>query len=238
MAQSKFIQLNTPFFEVAPDLGRFGDTGPLTLRRETNDWQGYFGKFPLFCARITTEEEIQEMLTRGYRHVAKIPINVTDTRTAQRETMERIESVVTQLDKFGVEWRKTAGKIQITRTEHPGFEPIYNEDVSFEFLACDDSGDLHILAVKPAMFMDGEIFDPDMNTDKLNQLIFCIRSLFTDRDPADELPILTRVLWETTIHLTLTPDFDCVEFHPEWMDDDFPDWFFPETEPFTEPVIF
>ena len=239
MAQTKFTQLNTPFFEVAPDLGHHlvENTGPLPLRRETNDWHGYFGKFPEFCARITTEDDIQDMLTR-YRHVAKIPINVTNTRIAQRETMNSIECIATQLDLLQAEWTKMAGRIQITRTEHPGFEPTYNEDVSLEFFVCDDSGDFHVLALKPVLFMDGEIFQPDMNTDKLNQLIFCIRSLFINRDPATELPNLTRKLWDTTVHLTLTPDFDCVEFYPEWMDDEFPDWFFPETEPFDEPAIF
>ena len=85
-----------------------------------------------------------------------------------------------------------------------------------------------------------------MDDNKLNQLIFCIRLLFMDRDPADEFPTLTRNLWEMAVHLTLTPDFDRVEFYPEWMDDDFPDWFLPEPqnnwtfmdEPFDERFLF
>ena len=103
------------------------------------------------------------------------------------------------------------------------------------------------------MFTDGEIFNPDMEDEKLNQLIFCIRLIFMDRDPADELPILTHNLWEMAVHMTLTPDFHRVEFYPEWMDDDLPDWFLagdfelsesfnppfdPPSEPFDERFLF
>lgn len=262
-----FSQLNTPFFEVAPDLGDLlvQDSEPAPLLRQTNEWQGYFGKYPEFCARITTEPQIQMMLN-SHRHVARIPINTANTAIAQRETMDKVESIVTQLERFHSTWRKLPGKIELTPRpvprpvpgvpQVPGVvkpPPIYNDQLSLEFFVCNDSGNFHVLASRPAMFTDGEIFNPDMEDEKLNQLIFCIRLIFMDRDPADELPILTHNLWEMAVHTTLTPDFHRVEFYPEWMDDDIPDWFLagdfelseafnppfdPPSEPFDERFLF
>lgn len=244
-----FSQLNAPFFEGAPYLEDIvQDLPPCVLVRQTNDWQGYFGKYPEFCARITTEPQIDAMIGRGYRHVARIPIDLSNRSIAQREIVDKVEGIATQLERFRLSWSKFPGKIVLARTEVPGVEPIYNDHLSIEFFVCNDSGYFHVLVSKPAMFTDGEIFHPDMEDDKLNQLIFCIRLLFMDRDPADEFPILTHNLWEMAVHLTLTPDFDRVEFYPEWMDDDFPDWFLPEPpqdlwtfmdqEPFDERFLF
>jgi len=225
-----FTTLNAPFFEGAPYLAHlileFQPAYPYV--RQTNGWVGYFGKYPEFCARITTEPQIETIIERGRRHVAKIPIDTSSRSIAQRETMDKVGSIVAQLEKFGLKWEKTAGKITVTGfTEN---ETDASNEISLEFFVCDDTGDFHVLASKPAMFFDGEIFQPDMNDNKLNQLIFCIRLLFMNRDPADEFPILTRNLWDMAVHLTLTPDFDRVEFHPEWMDDANPDWFLPEPE--------
>lgn len=220
MSLSKFSQFNTPRFNVAPNIEdhpRFFEEdeppGPCPLTRQTNDWTLYFGKYPEFCARIVGETNIQ-LLAQSSRHVLKIRLS-DNISFAKREVMHNISRIIEQLSRLGLSWDKSSNKIT-----------IFGE-TTMEFFVCDDSGDFHVFMSNPVMFMDGEVFQPDMDTNTLNQLIGCLRFIFLDRDPVDDFLRLTRNLWDATIHLTLTPDYDRVEFYPEWMDDDDAEWNLP-----------
>ena len=234
MAQSKFSRINTPDFYVAPDFGehpRFQtDDSPRPLIHQRNFWQIYFGDFPRFCALITDEQNIQKRIADGARHVVSVPVNTTESpfmvHLPQRDIMDKVARIIHQLEKLGLEWHKEASHFVINLEEY----------INMDLFVCDDSGMFHVLIYRDMILADGLLVHPESTTDKINQLILCIRSIFLDCDPFDELPLLRKPLWDASVHMTFAPDFDKVEFYPEWMDDDNSDWNFPETEPFEQMI--
>jgi len=226
MENLKFTSINSPCFCVAPDLEEHRLNRAEPLKRYTNQWQFYFGKFPEFCAKIVDKPRMEALLKNGRRHVLQVPLldRPRPTHLVQRDVMNNIEMIVTQIEKLGLTWRKTPAAIEL-------------DNVSFEFVVCDDTGIFHVLATNPTLIVDKTIVQADMNEDNINQLIFCFRALFMNRDPVDEFPLITRYSWGLFVHLTLSPDFDCVEFYPEWMDDENADWNISKDWEFFQPGI-
>lgn len=190
---------------------------PCSLKRETNMWSLYFGKYPTFCALITDEVGIQERISDGFRHVLQVPVNFNSGSTfTKRDVVDKIARIIQQLEKLGIEWKKKASHFTINVGE------IVNMDV----FVCNDSGQFHVLVYMDSI--DGT--RPEANSHEINQLILSIRSIFLDRDPISNFPLLKRSFWEMSVHLTIVPDFHEVEFVPEWLTiDDFADWHLPAT---------
>jgi hypothetical protein len=237
MALSKFSYVNTPSFNVAPDFGdhpmfhsAFDQYNPPTYVRQTNEWVHYFGDFPRFCAKITQEECIQGRIDIGYRHVVRVPVNTTTSpqmvHLPQRDIMDKVARIIQQLEKLKLTWRKDASQFVIE----------LDENVNMELFVCDDSGMFHVLMCRDIVSgPDGRLIRPGANTVMINQLIFCIRAIFLDWEPEEELPILTETLWDAVARMTIEPDFDQVDFEPvledsyppftpPWMNDTNADW--------------
>lgn len=237
MSLSKFSYVNTPFFSVAPDFSDHPlfhsafDSRPSPYIRQTNEWQFYFGDFPRFCAKITQEECIQGRIETGARHVVCVPVNTTTSsdmvHLPQRDIMDKVARIMQQLEKLNLTWRKEASHFVIE----------LGESVNMELFVCDDSGMFHVLIYRDIVSgPDGRVFRPEANTVMINQLIFCIRAIFLDWEPEEELPILTETLWDAVVRMTIEPDFDQVDFEPvledtypqftpPWMNDCNADWY-------------
>lgn len=221
-----FSRFNTPCSNVAlikdDYLLKIDESfNPCSLKRETNMWSLYFGKYPTFCALITDEVGIQERISDGFRHVLQVPVNFNSGSTfTKRDVMDKIARIIQQLEKLGFFWDK----------EDSRFTIFLEETVELHLFVCNDSGMFHVLAYMDKIIEDCRIIQPNITGHEINQLILSIRNVFIDRDPVSELPELLQSEWEMSLYLTITPDCDKVEFYPLWITDENADWFLPGSE--------
>jgi len=196
------MALNT---SIAPALNshqKFADASPGPLRRQTNAWDVYSGKYPEYCATTVTEENINRMLETGYRHVAHVMVE-TD-----RGIMHHVARIAAQLDKVAVEYQKDISRISITNS-------------LLQFFFCRDSNMFHVVLLN----YENTPFD-----EKLNQIVLCLRVLLQDNDFMDALPEVTFEAWQENLHMTIEPDIQNVfpdESTPEWFQEGKP-WDFPD----------
>jgi len=254
----RFSKNNTPFYHIHPwkrieDIPYIPDDIPKfapMLKRQSNEWMSYFGKFPESCAYIgVVDSFVGKNGTQIGRHVCGVPVNSDmltlypsneDIFNAQKDISEKIEMVTTQLQVFAeadlLSFKTTAGKITITM----------GETIHLTFIVCDDTGMFHVTISKDTAFVCSLVY-PEMHN--LNKLIYVLRSLFNHNTS----PLVSNFdfeidedIWHSLQYLTIEPTkeylpkkltlihpdlIESSEFDPEttgcgleWSKDDFADF--------------
>ena len=238
-----FSELNSAFASLGPidalrHLPRFKTEvpcGPGKLVRSTNEFYHYFGYFPSNCASITTRSQIERLGVRGLtvkRHVVQLPVNMD---MAKQDVVRKINQLVGQLEAFSefLVWKKKKNIISVTFLRNG--EPT-GEFMMLECYVCDDTGLFHVLVAKECLWKNLTCFDPVMDSDNMNKLIFSIRRVYEDKDNFTEMPELNKEAWEAQYPLTREQTTEFVHFEPDWLHDDVNDWKFDDIEANVPPL--